>query len=500
MSENVLGIDVGTTSVKFTIASDEGKILGEYSRPCELISKEAGFAEENANEWWKNVKSLLSEISAKKFSKKIVSIGVTGMVPTLILVDSGGKPLRNSIQQNDARATREIELLKGKIKEDEYFPLTANTINQQIIPPKYLWLRKYEPDNVNKARWIMGSYDFISYKLTSVPHVEMNWALESGMWLVKEKKWHDEILKLLQIQNLLPPVLKPTDIVGKTTFEIEKETGFPSGIPVVAGSADHIASALAAGVRYEGDLLLKFGGAGDIMFVTDTLRPDRRLFLDYHDIPGKYILNGCMASSGSVVKWFINECSPNTNLDELTRLARRSGVGSQGLLMLPYFLGEKTPIFDTKARGVVFGLDLHHKNADLFRAILESVAFGFKHHIDVIKDMEFKVKRVMMSDGGAKNPLWRQIVVDVIGKDATYIHNHPGSSLGAAFIAGMATGVFKKWSDIDMFLTEKEDVKTNIKDHLTYEKYYKLYRDLYIALKPFYRELYSIKEEWDEKV
>ncbi len=500
MSESVLGIDVGTTSIKAVVASNDGKIFGEYSRPCELISENAGFAEENANEWWRNVKSLLSEVATKEFSKRIVSISVTGMVPTLILVDSKGEAVRNSIQQNDARAIKEIELLKEKIKEDEYFSLTANTINQQIIPPKYLWLKKHEPDSVKKARWIMGSYDFISYKLTNVPHVEINWALESGMWLVKEKKWYDDVLKLLQVRNLLPPVLKPTDIVGQTTLEIEKETGFPAGIPVVAGSADHIASALAAGLRYEGDLLLKFGGAGDIMFVTDTFRSDRRLFLDYHDIPGKYILNGCMASSGSIVKWFTNECSSNTDLDELTKLAIKSGVGSQGLLILPYFLGEKTPIFNAKARGMVFGLDLHHKNADLFRAILESVAFGFKHHVDVIEDMKFKVKRVMMSDGGSKNPLWRQIVVDVIGKDATYIHNHPGSSLGAAFIGGIATGVFKKWSDIDMFLTEKEDVKTNIIDHLTYEKYYKLYRDLYTALKPFYKELYNIREELDEKV
>ncbi|HHY80078.1 MAG TPA: FGGY-family carbohydrate kinase [Thermoanaerobacter sp.] len=494
MKDLALGIDIGTTSVKSVLISKDGDVLFETSRPHDLISSEPGFAEEDPNIWWNSVKSILKEISEKKLSNRIAAIGITGMVPTLVLIDEKLDAIRNSIQQNDARSTAEIAELKKFIKEDEYFFETANTLNQQVIFPKILWLKKHEPKNIDKTRWIMGSYDFISTKLTGNPHVEMNWALESGMWLVREKKWYDDILEVADIKKeILPPVFEPIEIVGETIPEIEKEIGFPAGVPVIAGSADHIASSLAVGLREEGDLLLKFGGAGDIMFVTDSLKMDRRLFLDYHDIPSKYILNGCMAASGSLVKWYMNIVQEKS-YDELTKMAMESSIGSRGLLTLPYFLGEKTPIFNTKARGVIFGLGLHHNRGDIFRSILESVAFGFKHHIEVLREIGLEIKRVFISDGGAKNPLWRQITADVVGMDVKYILNNPGSSLGVAFLAGASVGIFKNWNEIDKFITESEIVISNQKSNSQYEKYYYIYRKLYEILEPLYEELYNIKE------
>lgn len=494
MKDLALGIDVGTTSIKVILINKDGDILFETSKAHDLISSQPGFAEEDPLVWWESVKLILKDLSKRNFSGRISSIGVTGMVPTLILVDENLNSVRNSIQQNDARAVKEIDELKQILNEDEYFSLTANTINQQVIFPKYLWLKKHEPENVSKARWIMGSYDFISAKLTGVPHTEINWALESGMWLVRENQWHHAVLEIADLdERLLPKVFEPAQIIGETTVELQEETDFPAGIPVVAGSADHIASTLAVGLRDEGDLLLKFGGAGDIMFVTNTLKMDKRLFLDYHDIPSKFILNGCMASSGSLVKWYLNLLE-ETGYDRLRELATASGVGSQGLVMLPYFLGEKTPIFDTKARGIIFGLDLHHNRGDIFRAIMECIVYGFEHHIDVLKEGGFEIKRVFISDGGAKDPLWRQITADIIGMDIKYITNNPGSSLGAAFIAGMASGLFDSWDEIDSFLTRSEIVKANRENTQKYEKYYELYRKLYQTLIPLYEELYEIKE------
>jgi xylulokinase len=495
MKDLALGIDVGTTSIKVILISKNGDVLFETSRAHDLISSEPGFAEEDPNIWWDSVKLILKDLSERKLSERISAVGVTGMVPTLILVDEELNPIRNSIQQNDARSTREIDELKKTLNEDNYFSVTANTLNQQVIFPKFLWLKKHEPQNINKTRWIMGSYDFISSKMTGNPHTEINWALESGMWLVKKKEWHKEILKTADIdERILPTVFEPTQVVGETTEALKNETGFPSGIPVVAGSADHIASSLAVGLKYEGDLLLKFGGAGDIMFVTNSLKMDSRLFLDYHDIPSKYVLNGCMASSGSLIKWYM-KLLKEASYDELDKLAADSGIGSQGLITLPYFLGEKTPIFDTVARGLIFGLDLHHNRGDIFRSIMESVVFGFKHHIDVLKEGGFEIKRVFISDGGAKDPLWRKITADAIGMDIKYITNNPGSSLGAAFIAGFSSGIFKDWDDIDRFLTKSELVIADKENNLKYEKYYQLYRKLYETLKPLYKELYLIKEE-----
>jgi len=498
MKNLALGIDIGTTSVKVVLINKDGELISEISKPHDLVSLLPGFAEEDPSKWWESVKSILKELVECGLAEQISAIGVTGMVPTLILVDQELNPIRNSIQQNDARSITEIEELKKIIEEEQYFTETANTLNQQIIFPKYMWLKKNEPQNVQKARWIMGSYDFISTKLTGNPHTEINWALESGMWFVKERKWHSNILSSVGIpEDILPQVYQSAEIVGETTENLHKETGFPAGIPVVAGSADHIASSLAVGLRDEGDLLLKFGGAGDIMFVTNSLEMDKRLFLDYHDVPSKYVLNGCMASSGSLIKWYMNLLRED-HYGELDDLAVKSGIGSQGLITLPYFLGEKTPIFNTKARGTIFGLDLHHNRGDIFRSIMESVVFGFKHHIEVLNERGFEIKRVFISDGGAKDPLWRKITADAVGVDVKYISNNPGSSLGAAFIAGISVGLFTDWDEIDRFLTHSEIVPFDEVNYLQYEKYYHLYRKLYETLKPLFEELYEIKENQDE--
>jgi xylulokinase len=175
-------------------------------------------------------------------------------------------------------------------------------------------------------------------------------------------------------------------------------------------------------------------------------------------------------------------------------LAGKSRVGAKGLVVLPYFLGEKTPIFDPIARGVILGLGLHHNTGDIFRSILESVAFGFRHHIDVIESLRIPIKRVLMSNGGAKSSLWREIIVNVIGMDATYIKNYPGSSLGVAFLAGMSCGLFKDWGEIDLFLKDSQLLKYDLEKHKVYSKYYEIYKELYPALKPFYKKIYEIEK------
>ncbi|PMP70332.1 MAG: carbohydrate kinase [Mesoaciditoga sp.] len=491
MKDLALGIDIGTTSIKI-MAIGKDEILFQKEKPHDLISQKAGFAEENSKIWWEDLKSLLFELDRNGFANRIASIGVTGMVPALVMLDDNLKVIRNVILQNDSRSTEEIEFLKKTIKDEEFFELTANTINQQIIFPKIMWIRKNEPQNFQKARWVMGSYDFISTKLTGIPHVELNWALESGMLLVKEKRWYKDLLKEIGIEEkILPPIFEPAEVVGKVGKEVSEETGLPAGIPVIAGSADHIAASLAAGLVQEGDLLLKVGGAGDIMFVTDSFKTEKRLFFDYHDIPGKYILNGCMATSGSLIKWYMNLLNTD-NYDELTKLAEMSSTGSEGIVTLPYFLGEKTPIFDTKARGLIFGLDLHHGRGDIFRSLLESVSFGFKDHVEILKEDGFKIKRVFVSDGGARNPLWRQILSDVIGMDLKY-KKEKESVFGVSLLAAYAAGIIDNlcWPDK---MEKSEITHFNLQNHLKYEKYYAIYKKLYKSLKPIYEELYNLRE------
>jgi len=492
MTDLVLGIDIGTTSTKIVLVDAHAKIVHEDSSPHDLISLAPGFAEEDAELWWADIVELLRRTIAAGFGDSIKAIGVTGMVPTLVLVDGDLHAVRPSIQQNDARAVEQIDALKMGWDEDAYFRRTGNTFNQQIIFPKFQWLRENEPECVARARWMMGSYDFVATRLTGVPHVELNWALESGMWCIREREWDDETFRRAGVdRSLVPEVFEPTDIVGSTTQDVQAATGLPVGIPVVAGSADHIASTLAVGLQDQGDLLLKFGGAGDIMFVTDTLVLDRRLFVDYHDVPGKYVLNGCMASSGSLIKWYMKLIG-ETSFDVMDAAAAASGIGAQGLITLPYFLGEKTPIFDAKARGTIFGLDLHHGRGDIHRSIMEAVVFGFRHHVDVLRERGLKVSRVFVSDGGAKDALWRQITADVIGADVSYIADSPGSSMGVALIAGMAIGLFHSWGDATKYREEPLVVRFDPAANRAYDDYYRMYRRLYVTLKDSFSELYSI--------
>ena len=493
MKDLVVGIDVGTTGVKGILVNKYGEILEEVNKPCDLLSPKPGYAEEDPKIWWKNTVEILRGFS--EYGERIAVIGISGMVPTLILVDEKGEAIRNSIQQNDSRSVEEIEYLRKVLDEEEYFRTTGNTLNQQLIFPKFLWLRKHEMEKVKRTRWIMGSYNFINFKLTGVPNLERNWALESGMWKI-HGGWHDEILKLSEIDhNLLPRVYDPWEIVGGLKKDVAVEVGLREGTPVIGGSADHIASALAVGMNKDGDLLLKFGGAGDVLYITENLRLSKRLFIDYHDIPGQYVLNGCMASSGSIVKWFKKEFSENLDYDELTKMAEKVRIGSDGLILLPYFIGEKTPIFNPKARGVLFGLTLYHSKAHLFRSILESTAFGFRHHVDVLKEEGFEIGRVFMSNGGARNELWRRIVADVIGHDAVYVRDHPGSSLGVAFIAGKSVGIFSEWDEIERLIKDKEKVRHSKSNNEIYERYYKVYRRIYEDLKEDFEILYALTQE-----
>ncbi|MRR30810.1 carbohydrate kinase, partial [bacterium] len=392
----LLGIDIGTTATKVILIDLQGNVIADESRPANLVSLQANYAEEDADEWWGNVCSAVPAVLQKAGvgPEKVLAVGVSGMVPTTILVGKEGQPLRRSIQQNDARSHAEIEYFKSRVNEEDVFRRTGSAITQQSIGPKLYWLSNHESENFSRTAWVMGSYDFINFKLTGDPTLERNWALESGLFDLYREDWDDDLLSLARIRrDQLPSVHRPSEVVGRVTPAAAVLTGLLPGTPVVAGSADHVASAFSVGLKENGDLLIKLGGAGDILYSLDKLEIDQRLFLDYHVIPGLYLINGCMASSGSIIKWFRNQFAPDLDYSDLDREAAGIPAGSDGLILLPYFIGEKTPIFDQMARGVFFGMTLQHTRAHLYRAILEGISFGFYHHLQVLAERGFGVRR-----------------------------------------------------------------------------------------------------------
>ncbi|GAB4474103.1 MAG: FGGY-family carbohydrate kinase [Anaerolineales bacterium] len=492
----LLGIDIGTTATKILLIDLEGGLQGEVSLPSTLLSPQPNFAEEDALEWWQNVcrgVPLCLEKSGFK-ANDILAVGVSGMVPTIVLVGQDGMPLRNSIQQNDARSHVEIDYFKAQVDELSVFQKTGSAITQQSIGPKLLWLAKNEPERFAKTWQVMGSYDYINFRLTGQPTLEQNWALESGLFDLHRRDWDDELLALSRIQRQqLPAVHAPSEIVGKITAEAARLTGLTEGTPVVAGSADHVASAFSVGLKENGDLLVKLGGAGDILYSIDRLEIDERLFLDYHVIPGLYLINGCMASSGSIIKWFRNQFAPDLDYPDLDRSAADIAPGSDGLILLPYFIGEKTPIFDPLARGMFFGLTLQHTRAHLYHAILEGISFGFLHHIQVMQERGWNIRRVRVANGGAKSQLWRQVTADVIGYALEEVAHHPGSSLGAAFVAGMGVGAFANWAEIEKYISISHITQPNLEHHERYLQLFQLYRQLYEDNKNHFRLLAKIE-------
>ena len=494
MAEYRLGIDIGTTATKAILATPQGQIVAETSAESTLLSPHAGWAEEDAEQWWANVGQVCRALLEKVPQADIAAVGVSGMVPTIVLLDAEGRPLRPSIQQNDARSHEEIAYFQAHLDQADILRRTGSAITQQSIGPKLLWLWKHEPQVMERARYLMGSYDFINFRLTGHHVIERNWALESGLYDAQTGTWAEDVLALAKTKAaLLGEVHAPSDVIGHVTAEAARHTGLREGTPVVAGSADHVASAFSAGLKRAGDLLVKLGGAGDILMVLDTFHPDPRLFIDYHVTPSQYLINGCMAASGSIIKWFRAQFAPQAGYAQLDAEAEPLPPGAEGLLLLPYFIGEKTPIFDPLARGVLFGLTLRHTRAHVFRAVLEAISFGFYHHLQVLDEIGFRPNpTVMVTNGGAHSALWRQVTADVLGLTLHALDEHPGSSLGAMFVAGMGVGAFDDWGQIDRFLRISNITEPNMAHHARYRELFALYRELYEVNRPLFARMQEL--------
>jgi xylulokinase len=480
----LLGLDIGTTSTIGILIDAEGRTLALAQRPTRLLSDHPGWAEEEPEEWWANVGRVCHELLGGIAAGDIAAVGVTGMLPATVLLDGDGRPVRRSIQQSDGRVAVEVEELRGLADEAAFLARTGNGINQQLVAAKLRWLKKHEPEALTAARYLCGSYDFVAHRLTGTWSLERNWALESGFYDLATGNLADGLLALGGIgRELLPPVRDGHEIVGSVTTAAAAHTGLPAGTPVVAGCADHVASAFTAGVVAPGDCLLKFGGAGDFLLATPDPRPDPRLFLDLHLIPGLFMPNGCMAASGSILNWFVANLGGGRTHAELDRLAGSSPPGAHGLVALPYFLGEKTPIHDPLARGALIGLGLHHTTGDIWRALLEAVAMGFRHHVEVARDIGYPVDRILASDGGARSRVWMQITADALQMPVQLLAGHPGSCLGAAFVAGMGVAAFARWEEIERFVSLAGTVAPDPAHADRYDALYVSYRRSYERLR-----------------
>src|SRR5208282_924007 len=303
----VLGLDIGTTSTIGALTRLPDQMLGLASRPVALRSEHVGWAEEDPEQWWANACEIVRELLqiSGASAQDVAAVGVAGMLPAVVLLDSAGRLLRPSIQQSDARCGAEVDELRAEIDEKAFLAKAGNGVNQQLVAPKLRWIERHEPEVFSRIGTVFGSYDYINWRLTGERAIEQNWALEAGFVDLKTDAIDDALVALAHIPRAaLPRKVASHEILSVVSDRGAAESGLEPGTPVIGGAADHIASALGAGVVGAGDVLLKFGGSVDILTATDHARPDSRLFLDYHLKPGLYVPNGCR---GSALNWFARE-------------------------------------------------------------------------------------------------------------------------------------------------------------------------------------------------
>ena len=505
MREYLLGVDIGTLGSKGVIIDSEGKILVQHFVEHGIKIPKPGWAEQDPESYWQDfvviVKTLLSKVDIKP--SRIIGVGVSGLVPDVIPVNSEGKPLRDCIIYMDRRAIEEAEEVKRKIGEEEIHKISGNAIDPYFAGYKCLWVKNKEPDVYKKTWKILDGSKYVVFKLTGETVLDHSTGpLFAPFFDLINKRWHQGILNNLDFDlNKLPTICSPSDIVGEITKEASDKTGLSEGTAVIAGGPDYQFSALSIGLIEPGEAMTMYGTTGLLALVIDRPLHEPRLVNSIYLVPHTYMTFGGMATTGALVRWFrdqfgllekgVERLTGLSAYSLLDREAERIPPGSEGLIILPYFMGERTPIWDPRARGVVFGLTLYHTKAHVFRAILESAGYALRQHIEIVKELGIQVRRVIAVDGGAKSRLWRQIVSDIIGLPQQYVSDAPGAPYGDAFLAGVATGVFKDIAQIREYVRVDEETKPNEENSKIYDKLYKIYLTLYPNLK---KQMHSLSE------
>ncbi|MEO9174110.1 MAG: FGGY family carbohydrate kinase [Gaiellales bacterium] len=472
--------------MKATLLDPSAGIVAALEAPYSLYSDHPGWAEADPDEWWQNTVVLIGRLlsASGASASDVAAVATTGMAPAVVLLDEHGTPLRRAMLQNDARATVELAELGRELADADLGARTGSALTQQSLAPTLRWVRTHEPVVWQQLAHVVGSYDWLLMQLGAAPHVEDNWSLESGLYEIDGTLAADVLAAAGWPAGSLVPVLRPGEIAGAVSRDAADATGLRAGTPLVVGGADHVLSAYAAGLAQPGQVLVKLGGAGDILIVADGPVVDRRLYLDRHPAPGMYLPNGCMATSGTFLRWFQRELAGGAEFAVLDREADASGAGAGGLVCLPYLLGEKSPIHDAEARGVFAGLDLSTTRGDLFRASLEATGYGFRQHLDVFAELGLARSDVRVTNGGARSRLWKQVVADVCDVPLYPVVGHPGASLGAAIVAAVAVDALPGWHAAERFVTLGPPIEPSSDPTArdTYEEGYSVYCDLWPAV------------------
>ncbi len=490
-----IGIDIGTFESKGVLVDRQGNVAAMATAPHEMIVPRPGWAEHRADEdWWGDfvaiTRKLLSETRIDP--AEIGCVAASAIGPCMLPVDAGGRPLMNGVLYGvDTRASAQIEDLNARIGEATILGRCGNALTSQAVGPKILWLKQERPEVYGKTAKVLTSTTYLTWKLTGEYVIDHYTAANfAPLYDVDRLDWTDELAPDILPLGKLPRLLWSTDIAGHVTAEAAAETGLAAGTPVTCGTIDAAAEAVSVGVRGTGDMMMMYGSTIFIITLTDARVRDRRLWYAPWLFEGSHASMAGLATSGTLTHWFRDNFARDLPKDgafaALAAEAEASPPGANGLLLLPYFSGERTPIHDPDAKGAVFGLNLTHGRGDLYRALIEGIAFGTNHVIETYAEAGQRPTRLLAVGGGTKNRLWLRATSDISGLDQIVCEKTTGASFGDAFLAALAIGAagpddIRRWNPVAETVAAAPNP--------AYERQYRLFRRLYEQTRDIAAEL-----------
>ena len=481
-----LGVDIGTFESKGVLADQAGNIVASAARPHKMLVPRPGWAEHRADEdWWGDFVHITGAILDQSGIDpgQIAGIATSAIGPCMLPVDADGGPLMNGVLYGvDTRAEKEIEELTERIGADTILDRCGNALTSQAVGPKIMWLRRNRPEVFAKTAKILTSTSYLTFRLTGQYVIDhYTGANFSPLYDVATLAWTTELADDIAPLDLLPRLMWTGEIAGAVTAEAARQTGLAEGTPVTCGTVDAAAEAVSVGVRHAGDMMMMYGSTIFIIEVTDKPVRDARLWYAPWLTPGSHASMAGLATSGTLTHWFrdqfARELPRDTAFAALAEEAEGSPPGAKGLLMLPYFSGERTPIHDPRARGTFFGLNLTHGRGDMYRALLEGIAFGTGHVIETYRDAGAAPARILAVGGGTKNRIWLQATSDIGGVPQIVNEKTIGASYGDAFLAACAVGLAQP-GDIEAWNPAEKTVEPD--RHGVYDRQYELFKRLYL--------------------
>ncbi len=506
----LIGIDVGTTGAKALLIDEKGKIVARSSQEYPLLTPKIGWAEQNPLDWWKATIKVIKEVlkisQVNATPDLIRGIGLSGQMHGAVFLNKKGEVLRPAILWCDQRTQEECSRINQIVGEEKVLDLTSNPVLTGFTAPKILWVKRHQPKIYEITDKILLPKDYIRYRLTGVFASEVSDASGTSLFDVRERKWSKAMLRKLGISSsLLPPVYESKEVSGRINKTTATQTALKEGTPVVGGAGDQAAGGLGNGIVEKGIASSTIGTSGVIFAHSEKAKVDKagRVHTFCHAVEKAWHIMGVMLSAGGSLRWFRdNFCEQEIKeakrkgidpYELITGQAKKVPVGSQGLIFLPYLMGERTPHKDTRARGGFFGLTASHKKEHLIRSIMEGVVFGLRDSLEILKEMGIEIKEIRASGGGARSSLWCQMQADIFGKKVIRTNIKEAPAYGVALLAGVGSGIFeniRKTCKRTIKVTDTiEPVPENVEK---YERYYRIYSSLYPALKPSFDKLPAI--------